>query len=282
MRILKFHGVGGTDYQVEALEAELKFLGRHFEVVPLRVLIGRVRGGATSGRREIALTFDDGLRNNYTVAYPLLKRLGFSATFFLCPGLIEGQRWLWNHEARERLRALPGERRAELARAVSAPASDGETFVAWMRTLARTSREGVEDAIRLATPAFLPTPQQRARFDVMTWDDVADMDPEMISVGAHTVTHPVLTSLDPGDVTRELQGSRQWLENRLGRPVEHFCYPYGAWNAPVAHEVRRWYEAAVTSEPGPVDHGDDLFGLRRISATPRLDLLAWRLHRPTA
>lgn len=282
LRILKFHGVGGTDYPVAALEAELEFLRRHFRIVSLRTVVERVRAGNVPDGGEIALTFDDGLRNNYTLAYPVLKRLGAPATFYVCPELIEGQRWLWNHEARARLATMPPGDRADLARTVKAPVSEPHAVVAWMKSLPRRVREGVEVAIRAVTPRFEPTLEQRERFDMMTRDEVVAMDRDIVTVGAHTMTHPVLPLLEPDELTRELRESQRWLEARLGRRVEHFCYPFGEWDARVAAEARRWYGSAVTSAPGRVERGDDLFGLRRISATPRLDLLVWRLHRPEA
>ena len=117
---------------------------------------------------------------------------------------------------------------------------------------------------------------------MMTWDDLAAMDPDVVSVGAHTMTHPVLTRLEPADAAREIRESGRQLEGRLTRLVEHFCYPFGAWNPAVAGHARPCYAAAVTSDAGRVRAGDDLYGLPRVSATPRLSLLAWRLHRPTA
>ena len=283
LRILKFHGVGGSEYPAAALTAELEYLRRRFSIVPLAWVVKRVREGRTAREPGIALTFDDGLRNNWTVAYPILARLGIPATFFLCPGLIDSGRWLWNQEARERLDCLAPPERAELASRCRGPGGGAAgAIVAWMRTLARPEREEVEEAIRRVTPRFTPTAEQRERYDMMTWRDVAAMDPEVVSVGSHTVAHPVLPSLEPAAVGHELRESRRQLEARLARPVEDFCYPFGAWTPAIADEVRHVHRAAVTSDPGWISGGDDPYCLRRISATPRLALLAWRLHRPAA
>lgn len=279
-RVLKYHGVGVPDHPAEAFVAALEYLRRRFAIVPLADLV--------SGRpdvpddRRIALTFDDGLRNNHAVVYPILKRLRVPATFFVCPGLLESGHWLWNHEARERLRALPPGSCHELAVRVGAPAGDPEAIVSWMKTLATPARTAVEDAIRAATPAFRPTPAQHGQFDVMTWEDLGELDPALVSVGAHTMTHPVLSTCTTDELDWELGESRRRLEARLGRPVEHFCYPFGAWTAAVADAARRWFRSAVTSTPGTIASGDDRHQLRRISATPRLSLLTWRLHRPGA
>ena len=105
-RILKFHGVGAADHPAPALVAALEYLRQRFPIVPLAEVVNHIREGRAGRQPSIALTFDDGLRNNYTVAYPILKTLGTPATFFVCPGLVDTGRWLWNHEARERLRAL--------------------------------------------------------------------------------------------------------------------------------------------------------------------------------
>src|ERR687883_570464 len=120
--------------------------------------------------RVLALTFDDGLRSNVEVAYPILRKLGVSATFFVCPGLIERGAWLWNHEARERLRTLTPPALAELAEHVGAP-NELEPFVEWMKTLDLAARERVEQAIRAATPHFKPSDAQRDEFDLAGWQE---------------------------------------------------------------------------------------------------------------
>src|SRR5262245_18589903 len=282
IRVLKFPGVGDAGYPARALAAQIEYLQRRFPIVPLAEVVSHARQARPGADRAIALTFDDGLRNNFTVAYPILKAAGVPATFFVCPGLIEAGRWLWNHEARQRLRTLPAAERRALGDRVQAPAADPDRLVSWMKTLPTRARAAVEEAIRAATPTFQPSPEEREQFDVMTWDDLLALDPRIVCVGAHTMTHPVLPSCGTDEVAWELAESRRQLEARLGRPVEHFCYPYGAWSASIADHVRQRYDAAVTSAPGPITTGDDPYGLKRISATPDLPLLTWRLHRPTA
>lgn len=282
MRVLKFHGVGGDDYPAPSLEAHLRYLTRHFTIVPLAWIVKRVAARNHAAAGEMALTFDDGLRNNYTVAYPILRRLGLPATFFACPGLIESGRWLWNHEARVRLQMLSDEDRADLGRRLEAPERDVQGLITWMKTLRPRPREQAEETIRSATPHFRPTPEQQERFDPLTWDDLAAMSPDLICLGAHTMTHPTLRRLGSDELRWEVRESRQSLEDKLGRRVEDFCYPFGHWNEAVVDSVRPWYRSAVTSDPGRVEPSADVYRLRRISATPFLPRLTWRLHRPAA
>jgi peptidoglycan/xylan/chitin deacetylase (PgdA/CDA1 family) len=276
MRIIKLHGIGGHDYPAEVFEAQLKYLRKHLSIIPLESIVEKVANENRSACNDIALTFDDGLRNHYTIVYPILKRLDIPATFYVCPGLIESGQWLWNLEARERLRLLASEHRAALCRELQAPGSAVEEIVAWMKTLASSPRKSAEEAIRGMTPDFKPTAEEQEQYGVMTWEELSAMDPALVSIGSHTVSHPILTTLNPVDLSHEVRDSRRWLEKRLQRPVKHFCYPNGAYNAAVLRCVRQCYGVAVASQKGDVQLGDDVHSLRRIPMPSR----AWRLHQP--
>jgi peptidoglycan/xylan/chitin deacetylase (PgdA/CDA1 family) len=180
------------------------------------------------------------------------------------------------------LRALTPAQRAAVCASVAISASEVEDILEWMKTLDPVRRGGVEDAIRSATPGFEPTSLQRERFDVMRWNELAALDPDLITIGSHTVTHPILTTLDHSALVFEIQESRRWLERRLGRAVEHFCYPGGAYNPVVLGCVRECYRSAVATTEAGLVAGDDGHCLHRIPASDELPLLAWRLHRPEA
>src|SRR3954463_9409854 len=149
-----YHGTPRAD--AAALARQLRLVSLAFPAVPLEELAS----GRKAARPRVALTFDDGLRNNVEIAYPILRELGLTATFFVCPGLIGRGEWLWNHEARERLKTLSQPALAELAGFVGGPA-EVEAFVEWMKTLKISARRRVEEAIREATPAFTPSREQR-------------------------------------------------------------------------------------------------------------------------
>jgi peptidoglycan/xylan/chitin deacetylase (PgdA/CDA1 family) len=218
--ILMYHGTPRRD--AGALARQLACIGLLFDVVPLRELMVPRKGL----RRRVALTFDDGLRSNIEVAYPILLRLGLPATFFVCPGLVERGAWLWNHEARERLRSLGDGAFDELADSLGGP-MQREAFVEWMKGLKLAERRRVEEAIRAATPQFSPSAAQREDYDLADWRELRQLDPRVVEVGSHTLSHPILTSLSPNEVETEVRDSRYALESRLNRPVSVFCYPNG-------------------------------------------------------
>ena len=192
-RILMYHGTAAQG--APALAAQLRYLARNFKIVSLAAMVNRLAQHSAAAPNEIALTFDDGLRNNFTVVYPVLRQLQVPATFFVCPELIGSRRWLWNHEARCRLQTLDPEALADLRRTLLAANPSAEGIVEWMKTLKLQQRRRLEELIRVATPNFRPAPSQSQAYDTMDWDELAALDPALITIGSHTLTHPILTTL---------------------------------------------------------------------------------------
>lgn len=281
-RILMYHGIAAEGAQT--LVAQVRYLARNFKVVSLDAMVNRLAGNRAISANEIVLTFDDGLRNNLTVVYPILRQLQLPATFFVCPGLIGSDRWLWNHEARCRLKTLSNDALAEVRATLLAPDPSADGIVEWMKTLKPPQRQRAEECIRLATPAFQPTAAQHQAYDMMGWDDLKSLDTRLIMIGSHTLTHPILTTLSTDEINAELRESRRCLEQKLGHAVDFFCYPNGSYDARVYEAVKNNYRAAVTTETGVLNGKEtlDLHRLPRIPSAENPALTAWRLHRPDA
>lgn len=281
-RILMYHGVSPDG--APALAAQLRYLARHFKVVSLEAMVDRLTHRSFPLTNEIVLTFDDGLRNNFTVVYPILRELQLPATFFVCPALVESGTWLWNHEVRCRLQKLTASELAELRMKLLAPDTSVDGIVEWMKTLRLPQRRQAEATIRQASTDFQPTTGQQAALDMMDWDDLLSLDRDLITVGSHTASHPILTGLNSQEIELEILESRRSLEQRLQRTVNFFCYPNGAYDQRAHQLVQKTYRAAVTTESGVVDGREelDLHRLPRIPSAESAALTAWRLHRPEA
>lgn len=283
-RILMYHGTAADG--APALAAQLRYLARNFRIVSLAAMVDRLSRQGAAAPNEIVLTFDDGLRNNFTVVYPLLRQLRVPATFFVCPELIGSGQWLWNHEARCRLQTLNREALTELRSRLLAANISVEGMVEWIKTLKPQQRRWAEDLIRQATPDFRPTAAQNEAYDIMTWEELSALDSTLITIGSHTLTHPILTTLTAAEIDFELRESRRLLEQRLKREIQFFCYPNGSYDERVYQAVKNNYRAAVTTEIGVLrrkrDDEVDLHRLPRIPSAENPALTAWRLHRPEA
>ena len=229
----------------DRLERQLRYLRRAFRLVPLAELAASIGAPRKPGRgRRAAIVFDDGLRSNIVVAYPMLRALGVPATFFVCPGLIEERRWLWTHEARRRLQFAGLPLRQALAAELAAPA-EVEPFVQRMKEIDFPRRMLYEARLRHATAGFIPSEADREAFDLADWRELRSLDPSIVTIGSHTMTHPILPSLSAAEIDVELRDSRRVIEAKLARPAEFFSYPNDDVDERTLAGVRRYYRAAV-------------------------------------
>jgi peptidoglycan/xylan/chitin deacetylase (PgdA/CDA1 family) len=282
VRILMFHNVGDRRHPLELFEAQLEYLARHFTICGLPEALSRLHDGRVVGD-EVILTFDDGLETHGTRVYPVLERLQLPCSFFVCPGLIESRSGIWTLEVRARLAALPAARAWAWLHEVGAPAgTDVDQTLEWLKGLPATRSRELTERLRQAGATESGDSTLHFAEPLMSWGQLRRLDPSLVTIGSHSLTHPILPRLEDAELEREIRDSRQLLEQRLGRPVQFFCFPDGAYDERATDLTRRYYDAAVTTVEGWSQPGDDLQALPRIPGARSLSLLAWRLHRPRA
>lgn len=259
----------------------LGFLSRNFDIVPLEMLLNASLNGASRRFMRIALTFDDGLRNQRTVAYPLLADLQLPATFYVCPGLIGQTVTTWTWEMWCRIPWLTKAARRELFGA-SQDTLEVECAVNSMKNMALAKRTSLENEIRSRTSDFAFAEAERSRYELMDWKELSELDPALISIGSHSLTHPDLSQVKPQVLADELSKSRALLESRLGRPVLDFAYPDGNYNDAVVRATALVYRSAVTVVCGGVAPDDSPYTLKRIGATLDRKWTSWLLAMHTS
>ena len=101
--------------------------------------------------------------------------------------------------------------------------------------------------------------------------EVAAMLRDGWEIDAHTLTHPDLTTVDPGRLQREVAGSRTWLRRAFGVPVAFFAYPAGRYDARAEAAVRAaGYDGATTTQAGIASLHEDPYALPRLRVTPQM------------
>lgn len=280
-RILMYHVVADGHLSPARFTWQLRCLRQYFEPVALSELVRRVAEGTSHGD-EVALTFDDGLRNHYAVVWPLLQAHGVPATFFVCSDLVESDAWIWRTELRQRLKLLASPVRTRVTREAGCSTSAIDGIMEWTKSLSAAECQAFRNKVVTMTPLFSPSPEQVALHAPMTWDQLRAMDPALVTIGSHTRTHPLLTMLTDAQLQDEIVGSRQVLEAGLDRPVELFCYPNGIITSDSVALVRANYRAGVSICNGFVRWEDDPALLPRIPADGSRATFVRRLHRPAA
>lgn len=253
----------------------LGWVGRDFNVVPLATGVAELLAGKLPPR-ALAITFDDGYADNYTVALPVLQRFGMHATFFVASSFLDGGR-MWNDTIIESIRKCPSERLHldELG------AFDLSSDVARRRAI-----DSLLPALKYLAPA--------ERLERVEWiserSGVSPSDDLMMSsnqlrslhlagmaVGGHTRTHPILARLHDDAARQEIEGGKADLEAIIGQRLTLFAYPNGKpdtdYDARHAAMVRNaGFETAVSTAPGIARPTSDCLQLPRFTPWDRTEL----------
>lgn len=243
LMIVTYHGVTTNHYNlpiwtqlpVSVFRRQLDFIMSHYTIISLERLLEFIRGEADLPVQSALLTFDDGLKNNYTVVFPLLKELRIPATIFLTSEFINSTNLLWFDELYLLLRELhfQGSRIAELdlfPEIIILKEQGGEfsyfEIVNRMKRLPASQREKLLQTLR--KQAFINSDIYRDDFCALDWEQIKVMkDSGLVSFGAHTANHEILTNLSEDGLVTEVVDCRKTLEMHLGCPVLSFCYPNG-------------------------------------------------------
>ncbi|MDP3085858.1 MAG: polysaccharide deacetylase family protein [Rubrivivax sp.] len=208
-------------------ERIMAFIARNFHVLPLADAAAKLTAGQLPPAAA-CITFDDGYRDNYTVAAPILRRHGLTATFFIATGFIDGGR-MWNDTVIEAVRcAAPGELDwRELGLGLCSIDDAGSRVRAYGDALTRLKHLDPSDrAERTAEIARRAGLENRSDL-MMSREQVVDLREQGMTIGGHTVTHPILRCLSPEQARAEIEGGRDELAAWLGEAPTVFAYPNG-------------------------------------------------------
>jgi len=244
---------GVIDVRPHQLDRQLAFVKRWFSPVGIDVLLSHVRTGSALPRNCLLVTFDDGYRDNFDTALPILLRHGIPATFFVATDYVDRRVPFWWDVVTRVLKMTTRERVVlEYPEHAEWPMRGQPARAAAIRRALRI----VKDVPRLDLDRFLGELQRAAGVGidpgearwladatVMTWDHVRALRAAGMDVQSHTRTHRVLQTLDPATLADELYGSRRTLEDVLGEPVRAISYPVGK-SLREAHDVRAAVRAA--------------------------------------
>lgn len=195
----------------------------------LEILDGR----RPPSRLATMITFDDGYLDNYQLAYPVLKKHGAGAIFFIPSGLITRRRLGWWDYITYLVKSTP--RTAIELRSESFPvAAQRERvirkLIGWMKRKPEAETQGLLEELAEACGVDLPSYEMQDR-ELMTWDHIREMAAGGMSVGSHTSLHPVLFTLSEERQTEELGQSWLELKTMLGRAVRSLAYPVGGYDS---------------------------------------------------
>ena len=189
---------------------QMEFLYKNnFQTVLLEDIVGWIQGKNELPEKPVAITFDDGYRDNYLYAFPVLKEYRYKATFFIVPALI-GRNNEWAIQKGEMQKPL------------------------------------------------------------MSLDEIRTMKDHGFRFGSHTLTHRVLTGIDPEQARHEVIRSKEKMESLLETACHFIAYPAGFHNEAVQNMVKlAGYKGALTTQPGFVENQSNPYLMNRFEVLRR-------------
>jgi peptidoglycan/xylan/chitin deacetylase (PgdA/CDA1 family) len=274
-QILAYHRVGqATDPYTSAVSADtfarhMRVLREHFAVLSMSDLLTAAERHEVPAR-AVAVTFDDGYEDTFTYALPMLQQYDIPATVYLATGLLGDSPGMWNDRigiairdtSRAQIDGVQGEAEPLPLRTAA------ERQHALRRTLESLKRQPPAQRECL-TQQFIQTLGVRADRgpQMLRWEQIQHMQRRGVEFGAHTVHHPILTSIAANDREREIRDSKEAIEQHLQTPACHFAYPNGTerdFDETTKAAVRRaGFSSAVTTIFGTNTPSTDRYALHR-------------------
>ena len=263
----------------KTFETHLRYIKKNYKVISLSDAVSFVKSGRPLPSRSAVITIDDGYRDFYEIAFPVLKDFGCPAILYAVTDFVDGKIWIWTDIARfvlmrtakdkvefnalglsidERLDGL--ESRLKVAGKIN--------FV--LKKMPDHEKDDVLAELARSMSVEVPSspPDQ---FGPFSWENAREMERDGIEIGSHTRSHPILTIVDAERLGFELESSRTAIQNNLQKEHVHFCYP----NGNVSQRERdaaeaAGYVSAVTTEIRLCENGEDKFLIPRIDAEPEM------------
>jgi len=280
---MQFKSLPGIVVSPEMFCNQVKFLKRNYKIIPLEYLVRCIRHGIKIPDKSAVITFDDGWRDNYLFAFPILRKLEIPAMIFLSTGFIGTERLFWPEMLiyclsyhREKclkniaqLEELLSEKGRHLLKKILKGESRGvesllHSLIEELKDHSPHSRDRVMEILR--RNVSLGFNEETDRRVMMNWEEVQEMAEAGISFGSHGIDHEILTKISQQDQVRELSESKRLLEDRDVASAPAFAYPNGNYNEEIKKLVTdAGYICAVSTEKGKVNKESDLFALKRIN-----------------
>ena len=309
--VITYHGVLPAGYKSEdafldntlvtegAFRSQLRLLKKHYNVISPDEFLLWIRKRGDLPERAILLTCDDGLLNHLNVMVPILKEEQLKCLFFLTgSSLGNAPTLLWYVELYLMLMEAPARNEPIHLRGIAISglsADSGQRRVQWLTLVKRLSQveaEARSDFLKNAAAGlglqpswkmrYLDDPLLRDRFRVLRLPELKQLANAGMTVGAHSLSHPILAQQSAELAHTEIVGCRRALEESLGERVWAIAYPFGDPASVGEREFRlaeeAGYDCGFVNVGGVLEAVSSKFRLPRVHVTAEMPLSVYEAH----
>ena len=270
-----------------AFDSYLKYLSRKkWNIITLDQYLTKRIKGSKIPPYTVIITIDDGYRDFYDVAYPLLKKYNLTATFFITTKFVDGGFWLWH----DRLHyAIENTLKKQIiinvggCNQVFNLDNENNKKETWQQlsnycvSVTNSDKWNLIKEVMRALDVSIPNNVPEA-YSAVTWAQVQELQRYGIEIGSHTYSHPILSQIDSKYLAKEILGSKKIIEEKLSIPINSFCYPNGR-NEDINEEV---INTVIQSKYQGATHGchldfSNLFRIPRMGIGDDENDFYWKL-----
>jgi len=270
-----------TIVSVRTFIQQLDLLANKYPIVSLKDAIAQCRSGGETADVQIVLTFDDGYWDSYEVAFPILRKKGLPAAFFVVTNYIDSDRPVWDWEIVTLLNAYREIIEVEVEGAVLRQRKNERRISFAERILERIKSADVETAkkvVEILRQQSRDYPRLHSLEDgvCMKWEQVRTMCQNGMEIGSHSLSHRSLARIPLEEAITEITKSKQIIEDNTKANCDHFAFPFGSetdYSEVLVERVERaGFETCLLNIHGYNHLREDTFCLRRIIMTESTNL----------
>lgn len=250
---------------LERFEEQISVISNNYKAISMDNLFGPLDN--PNSEFGVAVTFDDGYKDNLTHALPVLKKYDVPATIYITTRFPEGDGNVWWIEL------------AEICYSRDHVVFDWEGRTHRIDLKTASLKRRAFNRLKKMVKSSIPDENRRLMTAIrgnesaadysglfLTWDDIRQLDQEsLVTIGAHTHSHFNLQEMDIPSAVSDIEKGRILLEEKVGHPVSHFAFPYGYYD-PAALEsygLNHYFKTVVSTNPGSFDYHSNMYCLPR-------------------
>ncbi len=306
--VLTYHGVLPSGYRVidpgldgslvsaDSFRQQLRLLRDQYKVISPEDFLLWCEAGRELPPRAVLLTCDDGLQNSFFDILPILEEFELKCLFFVTGASLGSMAtMLWYEELYLMFLAVPRSLTLELPEIGLREASQREKRSLWWKLVRKLSqhdlsyRETILAKIRLQLglrerwdAEYHEDPVLQRRFLLLKLPELRRLAAAGMCIGAHTLSHPLLSESPMKTARSEILESKHQLEQSLGQEVWALAYPFGDSSAVTSREMKMaeqaGFKSAFLNVGGGFGTQTSKFALPRVHITGEMSLAEFEAH----
>ncbi len=287
LKILCYHGVtnikskgienkNNKHISFKIFDYQIKKIKKNYNPISMNEVIMHFKEKIKFPKNSIAITFDDGFKNNYEVAAPILAKYQIPATFYISTGYVNSRRMFWVDEIEDCLNRTKKKKinlkinnfnfNLNLNNNLSKINSLKFIKKKLKKINIKTKKIIIKKLINLTD--IIPNVESSKNYQKLTNIEIKNLDAnELFTIGSHGVNHESMALLEKNQLELEIKNSINYLENLLKKEITHYSYPEGQPNDFNEYVIKKLKEMKIqccpTAIPGVNDYNTDLFKLKR-------------------